>query len=344
MNRMKLTQKSMQFLWSLSKKNTQPLQKKTKQYANTHADFYLAKLPDPQAGTIILFHGLNLLGNQDPRIIKLAGALNQIGFHCLVPQLNPFMQFRIPNDKEVNEIGDCLHHFLLQEQDRDKTISFIGPSTSCLYMGKLNTYTELRNKIKSMCFISPYFSPAQSFKEVVETPKSFYAQILFLKMLIEGRYLKEKNLRDLKDLQLLEQAIPLVDSLKAELYTKEYLLNYCSKESALPQLLATIGTTGFITDEMKPFFIELAEKADYAQHITQCTSKISIIHSQNDSIFLPWNSLSLSHHLNKHHVTNQLLITTLLDHADINFKSLVREALPILNAFNAFFKYTRNCH
>ncbi len=63
---------------------------------------------------------------------------------------------------------------------------------------------------------------------------------------------------------------------------------------------------------------------------------MTIIHSLHDAIFSPQNSVELSQHLNKYQIKNSLLITKLLEHADLKFKSILKEAKPIVNSLNYF--------
>ncbi|WP_040916604.1 hypothetical protein, partial [Legionella tunisiensis] len=100
-----------------------------------------------------------------------------------------------------------LDHLLMTTTEMNGHYSFLGPSTACLFMSKLASKEQLKPKIKSLCLISPYFSAQHSFGEILESPKSFYAQLVLLKMLLHSQYAHEKNESIMGDINILNQAI-----------------------------------------------------------------------------------------------------------------------------------------
>lgn len=311
-------------------------------YEQLETDFYSQKGQQSTRGVIVVFHGLNPEGNKDIRILKLVSALVAIGFTCLVPRIPAYVELRSTDEYDFDSFASFLDHLLITTTEMNGYYSFLGPSTSCLFMSKLASKEQLKSKIKSLCLISPYFSAQNSFGEILESPKSFYAQLVMLKMLLHSQYTHEKDETILGDINLLNQAIAFCFQNKKEEEIKTDVLKFINRESpresTLYSLIMLLGKKGFITDAMKPFFLDISQRAQYEEHITKIDASVTLIHSLNDEIFSPQNSVDLAQHLDKNQIKNSLLITKLLEHADLRFKSIIKEAMPIINSLNYFFR------
>lgn len=340
-----LTKDSIKFLLFLAKKNTLSMTKKHFCHDQLEADFYSQPDQKLRRGTIVVFHGLNQEGNNDARILKLVGALVAIGFTCLVPRIPAYVELRSTTEYDFDSLTRFLDHLSITTTEINGYYSFLGPSTSCLFMSKLASKEPLKPKIKSLCLISPYFSAQNSFAEILESPKSFYAQLVLLKMLLHSQYMHEKNESTGDDINLLNQAITFCFQNKKEEEIRLDVLKFINRESSrrstLYSLVRLLGKKGFITDSIRPFFLDISQRAQYEDHITKIDANVTIIHSLHDDIFSPKNSVDLSQHLNKYQIKNSLLITKLLEHADLKFKNILKEAKPIINSLNYFFSHTQ---
>ncbi len=153
---------SIKFLIKIAQKVTKPPSYTTFEYEGCSANYYCQNKKKCSKGLMIIFIGVNQLGNTDPRYERLINGLISIGYNCLILQLQPFVDIIAPVQKDFDLVTTFLNYVLTSKMDTENTISFIGPSTSCLYMIKVGTSELLKNKIRSMCFISPFSDPLSS--------------------------------------------------------------------------------------------------------------------------------------------------------------------------------------
>lgn len=336
-----LTRDSIRFLLSLVKSNQKTIAGKRLIYNNLEADFYPQSDRLSHRGMIIVFHGLNQQGNKDTRILKLANSLVRIGFSCLVPKLNAYTEIRLPCEEDFDALSIFLEHLLNHQIETNNRILFLGPSVSCLFIAKIASKANLRNKIESLCLISPYFSAEHSFKEILESPKDFYAQLVILKLLLYSQFLQEKDKNLAVDMQLLNETINLCFLKKSEPATKDkaikFIMENCTKKCMLPHFINRLGHPGFITEEIEPFFQDVTQKAYYKECLPQINAAVTLIHSLNDTIFSPINSIQLAEQLSKNNINHHMVITRLLEHADIKVKNIIKELVPIIKSLNHFF-------
>ena len=336
------TKDSIKFLLEIIKSNTQPLPSKSLKIDGQEADFYQTEKLNKKNRTIVFFHGYNQLGNKDQRIVKIAGAFTAIGFDCLVPKIPCYTEIRIPQEPDFHLLSSFLNYLLVEKLITNNPLLFIGPSTSCLALLKVAGTDELRAKVKSICLISPYFNSKRNHKNLLEKPRNLYGQLVSLKLILYSQFLHEKSASLRYDLHVLNKAINLCYLKKNERNIDRHITEFISSElhtnSQLLELINNLGKPGFITDKLHPFLIDISGMSTYQNCLEKVDAKIAIIHSSNDDIFPPRESILLSKLLNKKNMNHRLVITSLLEHADINLKNIIKELIPMVKAFNYFFK------
>ncbi|MDI9818569.1 MULTISPECIES: hypothetical protein [unclassified Legionella] len=335
-----LTKNSIRFILELIKKNHNDMTFNQFHYNNLEADLYSQNNTRKNQGVVVIFHGLNQQGNKDSRLLSLVNSLTNIGFNCLLPQLNAYTEIRLPSEEEFDDLVVFMEYLFNNKIESNNRILFLGPSVSCLFMAKIASKTKLKNEIKSLCLISPYFSAEDSFKEILESPKNFYAQLVTLKLLLHSKYLQDNNEKSIIDMQILNKAINLCFLKKSEPEIKNKIIDFVadnsSKNGILPDYINRLGRSGFITKDIEPFFQEMTQKAYYSESIIKINAKITLIHSLNDTIFSPVNSIQLAEHLRKNNIKCHMLITSLLEHADISLKKIIREFPRVIKSLNYF--------
>lgn len=328
---------TLKFLWQLfCQDSSVPKNKVVNEHKNQTYDYY----PSPNRkknDIVVFFHGVNQLGNQDPRIFPLVRGLNLIGYDCIIPQLDAYIDIRVPTESDYFKIVDLLNNCIAN----NARLMFIGASTSCLYMVKIAAHEKLNIKINSMCFISPYFNTENSFKELLISNRSVYGQLVLLKFILHQKSLCETSDRLTADMELLNQAIKFCYEQKYTSNLKQSIVDYISNMSPdnkeLIDLVTSSGSTNFIGDKVAPFFQKVIDLSEYKDELAMIKSKITLIHAKNDPIFSPENTTLLANHLIYVNINHQLCITSLLDHADIIKKNIIRESWKLLNIFNHFF-------
>ena len=337
-----ITKDSIKFLLELIKDKMQPIPSKLLKFDGQEADFYSTEKKNKKNRTIVFFHGYNQLGNKDPRIVKIAGAFMAIGFDCLVPKIPCYTEIRTPEEPDIHLLSSFLDYLLLEKLVTDNPLLFIGPSTSCFAVLKVAGSDNLRTKVKSICLISPYFNSKRNHRNLLEHRRDLYAQLVSLKLVLYSQFLHEKNASLRYDLHVLNKAIHLCYLKKSEKNIDGQIIEFLSSElhenSQLLELINSLGKPGFITDKFHPFLIDVSSMSTYQNLLEKIDAKIAIIHSLNDGIFPPEESVLLSKLLTKKNINHRLVITSLLEHADINLKNIIKELIPMVKAFNYFFK------
>lgn len=304
-------------------------------YYQTHAK--------KKKGTMLLFHGANQLGNTDPRYHSLVNAIDAIGYDCLILNLQAFIDVRIPVQKDYDSIVHFLNEVLGKKIDVHGRLSFIGPSTSCLYMVKIATHQDLKHDVDSLCFISPYYNPKDSFKELLISPRSFYAQLVVLRGLLHLELEAESSSGVSDELLMFNRAIQYCCELDEEQENiKDLVIDFILKESPQSQrivhLIKKLGAQDFLDEDLQPFLNQMTELMDYQADLSSLNSKITLIHAYTDPIFSPENSFILAKDLKHHGINHQMTITKMLAHADVVKENVIKETWNIIQGLNHFFK------
>lgn len=330
---------SIKFLIKLSRKSEQPRSYIPLEFENCSARFY-EHTGRNKKGLMVIFHGGNRLGNADPRYLNLIQALDSLGYDCLAPQIEAFVLPRISVPEDFDQISKFLSYLLANKIDALDNISFIGASTACLYMIKVATNIHMSKQIKSICLISPYYNPQVSLRAIMETPKDAYAQLIILRLVLYSKNEFAPDAHSKRELMLLDRVINYYFEQKKTKITED-IYHFISKESSqdkrLLELIKKMGTPDFITDESYPFLNEVINQSEYSECLPHLKSKITLVHSYSDAIFLPENSSQLSNALSQYNINNHLVITKMLDHANLVNKHVIRESILLIKAFAHFF-------
>nr|HAT8714238.1 hypothetical protein [Legionella jordanis] len=301
---------------------------------------YFANNRKKKKGLMVVFHGANQQGNADQRYYGFVNGLTAIGYDCLLLQLQAQIELRPPRQEDYDAVTNYLNHFA-ETINNYKNVSYIGPSTSCLYMSKVAANPGLKRKVDSLCFISPYFDPGTHFRELLETPRSFYAQLVMLKMMLFSEFEQQPSKHFGEELLLFNRAIDYCLKNKFEASDSHHILNFIAKESPkskrLLKFIQNLGKTGFIDEELQSSFNDIVNKSKYDDCLSKIQSKITLIHAYTDPIFSPENSCLLAEELTHRRIDNHLAITKMIAHADLVTKNIVKESIGIVKALNHFF-------
>lgn len=328
------------FVMTMLKKNAKAPVFSLLEEGINQARYYQRKSSKKAKGIMVIFPGGNPHGFADPRYVNLVRGLMQLGYDGLILQLQSQREIRLGSQEDYDRIASFLNFLLSKKLMPYDSISFIGPSTSTSYLIQVATHEGFSYPIHSMFLISPVYDPERTLRRLVENPLSVYGQLVCLKLILNAQYEHDSQAIKFEELQILDQLILMSHQHKDKL-SADALIQLSAGEFKLSEhlkgLIQKLGTPGFISEDLHPFFVKFTQEAKFAHRLSLIKSKVTIIHSEDDDIFLPEESIQMIDVLKKSNVDTHLFITKLFAHANLSSKYLLKEFFGVKAALNHFF-------
>jgi pimeloyl-ACP methyl ester carboxylesterase len=287
-------------------------------------DYSLKRVKSNKQDILLIFHSLNGMGNQDPRVHQLAATATRIGFNVYLPNLTDTASNIIRPDSVDRMryfLKECYHHF-------KKPFSILAPSydgSTCL---EALSHDEIKPMVKSMCCIGSSHALHEMLDDALHrNPCEPYNLLVVLKTLLHETGQLTPNL-----VNILASQFAIEHGMQFNINTKELNLtpeeqHWYNNLSNQQLIRETCYREGFDQYQW-----------DLPDRLHLITTPIAILHGLNDSTV----PVSSAHELDRGLTSapHKLAVTHLLSHGDIQTNRLLfRDLTNVINTCAFFFAH-----
>lgn len=301
------------------------------------------KVKQPVRGTILLVHGMNCLGAEDPRLLAVAQNFVRLGYICVLPTIQSITEHLIL-PTQADEIRAVMKK-LIADQQLCPNGSFGVFSAS--FSGALSILAasdaEIQQHVKAILTIGIYHDGAQTMADILSSDcNDYFARLIGVKNIF--------RLSGQVDL-VLDQALDaaIYDNFtyvsKSD-HVKDYLATLSKHDQQRVQtVLKAIQQNKYqLPDEVINHFDAQAFRHgfDFLHTLDQVPFHVFVLHSLYDKIMAVRHVYAYRDYLKSKQLSKQhpVLITGMLDHAEtqLSLKEWVLSLRPLLKFFAGFFK------
>lgn len=284
---------------------------------------------------ILIVNGMTIKGIDDPRLIKQAEILRQLGYKVYLPQYPEVQNLEI-TPETLNQITNDIH--TIYHENHNNKLGILSVSFSGALSVIAASKEEIRDKIDSLLLIGSF---ANFYKTIeflfLNLNIDYYGFYIVLKNFIEEipEY-RNKGLKEAFHIAAFDNALkrnpPLLDTHFEKLPdTKKIFDEITNNIEIRKKILNQI----FSINKIQKFSTEL----DTLKHIKNCKARISLLHGKHDNVIPSSESLSIYNECKKYGIPVKLSITTLLDHGNVSANiNLIKEFYQLINTLNFFFQ------
>lgn len=289
-------------------------------------EYSLKRIVSTNEEILLVFHSINGVGNQDPRIQRLGAIASQVGFNVYLPNL-PDSASRVIMKDAVERMSyflqECYHYF-------QKPFSIIVPSyigTLCL---EVLSYPNIKPMVKSICCIGSSHSINRLIEDTLnnESVHEHNLLVLLKSMLVETD-------------QLTSNLSTILTSMFTMLNSHQNLSKFDFRNNEL-----TITDKYWIKNALNQRIIQeafvsygLADKLYTSLHnrLHLISTPVSIIHGISDETIPVSSALELDRGLTG--CPHKMVITTLLKHVELHINlSTIKDIFMLLNIITFFLE------
>lgn len=299
------------------------------------ADVYEPKQSKNYRGTILVLHGMNCLGNKDPRLMTFCRAAALHHFRVVMPTYEIVTKHHV-DVCSITEFGDTICALAKNKELTPKgKIGIFTASFSGSLSIRAANHPNVAPYVSSWASLGICYHPKSTFRNILaERTDDYYAKCISIKNL-----LRIKN-------ELSPYLEKGLDAMIADAFD-------CKKRTHLDACIATLSPEE--GQHLEKIYASLGEDVSplYEAHIqrmhevfmTESNLKelkcfVTLIHSKGDTVLHTIESEMLYKQLQKDKVKSRLLITSLLDHADLNLSiRYLPEVIKAIHAMHGFLKH-----
>lgn len=283
---------------------------------------------------ILIVSGMTVKGIDDPRVLKQAEILRQLGYKVYLPHYPEVQNLEI-TPITLNQISEDI--LAIYKENHNKKLSIFSVSFSGALSLIAASKEELRDKIEALLLIGTL----ANFNKTIEflllnLDVDYYGFYIILKNFIE-------EIPEYKNLGLKEafHIAALDNALKREPLLYNYLDKLPKTKKQFEEILNNLEIRKKILGQI--FSIQKIQNYtnnfDTLKHLKHCKARISLLHGKHDNVIPPSESLLLYNECKKYGIPVKLSITSLLDHGNVspNF-NLIKEFYQLITTLNLFFQ------
>lgn len=325
------------FLWHQVREKSLSLPINTLKLNKQIADIYaVAKKP---RGTIVFIHGMSLLGNKDPRQIKVCSSLAKAGFIVIAPDFKEIRQTQITEKSQENLVR--LSQAILEKKELCPTgkISFFAPSFSAAIAIRASAHKALQKKVGAICSVGTFAHVDHVIRFVLQNENSDdYARLIILKNFIELAIGKNPTVKKALELKIEDNWHRR--AVEEQKFPK-FLLKLTKKEqNKIKDLVENRKVAQKYFHTFLPKIEDLSRKINPYLVLDNLSCAVLLLHGKNDNVIPSHESLFLYQELKKRNIPAKLLVTSYISHGDnkISFAKL-KELISVIKAFSWYFGY-----
>jgi esterase/lipase len=281
---------------------------------------------------ILLMHGMNFFGMNDPRIVHLGKSLTLCGFNVLIPEISEIKKSLITLDtlKSLNDFFSIYQNNITHQDVRLFLISFSGGMSLISIADK-----KFKNNFKSIISLGSYSDFEKTIPYVLNNfENDNYGTNIFLYNYID-LILKNNRIKNYFYDCIIYNLMKISNydvylKIKNNLSKQEQ--NFCNKIEKNIYFRLEIGNEII---KIKKDLIRKISPINYVQNIDS-NCNLFFIHGNQDKIISKEESINMYQKVAENK-KNKLMITNLIDHGNnsFNFKKL-NEIPKIVSIFNEF--------
>ncbi len=331
--------KSLRFLWSVFIPNNQiTLKRKSKIINGSIHQVNIYKKRKKRFNKIVLvLSGFSVHGYQDERINALAKALANVNYKVIVVSFDSLEKMTI-DPMVVDEIVEVCKHYA--KLSSNKKVALLAPSFSAAMVLKACAKAPLHNKVSSICAIGSYGDMEETIQYVIQNQEADdYGRNVLFKCLLEKIEFPNK----IQILDILQTAIE-DNGFKRMKPDLALVLDKSSKEAKLfwESFSKDSSYRSLLFQEFKAKILDYDQWIDLLNPIidlNKVKANVVFIHGKNDDVIPARQSLNLHQKRLHHGLTSYCVITSLLDHGDIQYGLLaIKEIHRLRKAFHNFLE------
>jgi pimeloyl-ACP methyl ester carboxylesterase len=279
-----------------------------------------------QSKVILTFHGMTMLGSDDPKFVNACCSLAGCGYTVISAQM------------------DSMQNLLINTSVTEETVKIIKAAADCTEIcpeGKVSIFAasfaggicmmaasdeRIADKINSICLIGSFTDIESSINYLMSAQNSDnYGRLIILKNLLKYSFDVPESICKAFDIALADN-----------FYKREY--------PELPDYLATLSVSDYdIATRLlnEPYFRlyhwnrikknkyieEMLEKFSVRNYLKNVNAPVLIIHGIYDNVIPPLESIRLYNELQKTKIRSKLVLTPLMGHSELKLNLKI---LPLI--------------
>ncbi len=299
---------------------------------------YYIPLKNSSQKTILLIHGMSILGIEDPRLIELSQNLCCSGFLVVTPEFEELKQLKIEYST-IDNIIDVLKSLKFKS-------NIIGADNLGLFLisftGGLGLISasnkEVAKFIKVILVIGGYSDFSSTVSYVLEDKNSDeYGRLIFLYNFIDLVIDKSENLKSILYEAAVDNAIKRYGK---DSVANKLIQNLDKRDREIYQNIWNQSDYSVkLGREIFESLSHLAQKMSPIEYVERMDVPISLLHGRDDRVIPETETIKLSEKMKKMKKEYVMEITGLLSHGDrVSLYKQVADLPGISNAFGYFFK------
>ena len=314
--------------------NTEFLQSKKDQAKRYRTKVYTCS---KSRKAVLLFHGMGVLGIDDPRLIELASNLCISGFTVFTPELEEVknLKIRIETVENIRDIVLSLDSFQ-EKYPFEEGLGFFSVSFGAGLGLIALSDGEIQKKFSSMCVVGGFANFEAVVPHVLEHFETEnYGNFILLHNFIHMTVTNSEKLESVLWEAAMDNALnrkngeAVAPKLQSALNSrdKEIFERICKEKSFRKALGEEIReSAGLLLRDLSPI-----------HYIKEISIPVSIIHGRNDYVIPETESMVISKQMSDCGIQNRLEITSLLSHGDkVSYWRHINEIPGLAEAFGYF--------
>lgn len=283
-----------------------------------------------EKGTILFLHGMNKLGGRDDRIINISHAFASCGYRILVPTFDSICQFKLDIEKQRTDFKQALTWlFEHPEICPNKKISILTASfSSTIVMSAVDAHIE------HLLLVGAFYDTKQIVKAVMyDKSMDQYARLI-----LTANMMRHDEKTEPAVFSCMQHAIN--DEL-SDTQSNEFIEALSKLKPEQQQLISAIVNKSYDPDELLTRFAKSINQYIYPfvynQFLKEAACSFFLMHSACDKVFEPSQSIQLHQSLLENNKNSQLVVTDMLDHADVQLSlKTLTDSFKIVKLFANF--------
>ena len=281
----------------------------------------------------IIVHGMNKLGPQDVRLIKLARSIAAAGYSVFVPNIKSIRRHVLDMQKVADVLYDCCKFLMTQGVE---SFSLLGISFSGAATFPVAGAADLKDHIKSIFLVGTYFDSKRVLtRSIQDKTSNAYGFLITIKNIFI-----EQGVGSNIFMRVIDQAIQDAWRAKNFARTKVMLLRLPEHEQVLiKKLISRDYDAQNLLRQYCKGLEQVAFDSEYRSSIPKIKCPLFILHGLQDDIIPESESVELDCFLKSRDKKSCLVVTSLLTHVHLNLKVGFKLIYDIVQMFRLLAKY-----
>ncbi len=287
---------------------------------------------------ILAVHGMSVLGNRDPRFVKVCRAMAGCGYRVLSPSIREVRDLVI-TPRTITTLAHLIRAICAdREMSPEGRLSLFAPSFSAGLCLAVASRRDIAPLVKSLCAVGAFGNVQTVIENLMGDPEADeYGRLILLKNFLPSSFRKSSALRLAFETAArdngLQREEPQLPGYLNRLGIRERRTFARLREDAGYRLLHwdRMSRRDSVRKMMSALSLHLTLK-----HIK---ASVTLIHGEKDNVIPSSESQNLFTRLRQENIPSRLVLTPLIGHGDARINPrLVGALLELLAGFAFFFE------